>query len=72
MKFCQTKSDGKHPNPKDCSKYYTCSNGITTPERCASGLHYIPIYEACQAPVDGYCIGGKPSIPTPGPPVFGK
>ncbi|CAH1256520.1 Hypp1672 [Branchiostoma lanceolatum] len=37
---CEGKKDGIYADPKVCSKYYSCSNGIPYSMSCADGLYY--------------------------------
>ncbi|ESO84093.1 hypothetical protein LOTGIDRAFT_155415 [Lottia gigantea] len=37
---CSGKTDGSYRDPKECSGFYTCSNGIEHKQTCAHGLHF--------------------------------
>ncbi|CAH1258875.1 MRC1 [Branchiostoma lanceolatum] len=57
---CEGKPDGNYPDPDDCSKYYTCSNGIPHSMPCPDGLYYNEETDQCDYPenVDCGCLVG--------------
>ncbi|XP_078585736.1 uncharacterized protein LOC144867557 [Branchiostoma floridae x Branchiostoma japonicum] len=44
---CEGKEDGNYADPEDCSKYYTCSNGIATSMPCPPDLYYNEKTDRC-------------------------
>jgi hypothetical protein len=35
------------PDPTECDKFYSCLNGVGSPQQCADGLHFDPIIGTC-------------------------
>uniref|UniRef100_A0A336K4N7 CSON015615 protein n=1 Tax=Culicoides sonorensis TaxID=179676 RepID=A0A336K4N7_CULSO len=62
------------PYPKDCSKYYSCVNGVGYEQKCPDGFWFNPANKYCDYPSnidEKYCpkyecpVGGIDYLPTP-------
>ncbi|XP_078670904.1 uncharacterized protein LOC144911022 isoform X2 [Branchiostoma floridae x Branchiostoma belcheri] len=53
--FCRRKENGNYANPKDCSKFFTCSNGISSHMSCPEGLYYNEETDQCDYPENVDC-----------------
>ena len=47
------------PNPTDCSRFFSCSNGIPVPFRCPGGLHFNNALQTCDWPDKANCVLSK-------------
>ncbi|KAI8498066.1 hypothetical protein Bbelb_240100 [Branchiostoma belcheri] len=52
---CNGLPNGNYPDPEDCSKYYSCSNGIAYSMPCPAGLNYNEDIGVCDWPVNVDC-----------------
>ena len=46
-RFCDGKTDGIHPDPNDCSKYFDCVQGREYPGSCPAGTAFDPQFGIC-------------------------
>jgi len=63
---CTGLKDGDYPNPADCTKFFTCSNGNALLMKCSSSLHFNPKTKQCDYPDKAGCKK------TPAIPCYGK
>ena len=55
-----TTPDGDIPNLKECSKYFTCTNGLSISRSCPAGLYFNNMTKNCDFPrniATGPCKG---------------
>ncbi|XP_067381966.1 acidic mammalian chitinase-like [Channa argus] len=64
LTFCKGKSDGDYSNPNDPTMYYRCSNKITYPQICQSGLVYKDSCNCCDWPTNSDLTTTTPTPPT--------
>uniref|UniRef100_A0ABM5G6A4 chitinase n=1 Tax=Pogona vitticeps TaxID=103695 RepID=A0ABM5G6A4_9SAUR len=50
--FCEDKSDGNYPYPRDPEKYYSCSNGKTKLKKCPYNQVFIIAQGKCGPPLE--------------------
>ncbi|GFS17185.1 chitinase-3-like protein 1 [Elysia marginata] len=55
---CHGKSDGLHPHPTDCSKYYNCHNGNGVATACPPGTLFNIDRQYCDWENNVACVGG--------------
>jgi hypothetical protein len=47
------------PNPKDCSSFFICSNGVPIKLNCPAGLHFNDQLKVCDWPQNANCVRGE-------------
>ncbi|XP_061390508.1 probable chitinase 10 [Musca vetustissima] len=52
--------------PQDCSKYYSCQNGMAYLEQCPGNYLWNPLNQLCDYPERVSCVQPTPDIPRPG------
>ncbi|CAL1291488.1 unnamed protein product [Larinioides sclopetarius] len=52
--LCKILNNGSLPNPKNCTSFYSCSEGEARLVRCPRGLHFDPEAKECKSP----CLAG--------------
>lgn len=52
---CQSKTQGLHSHPTDCSKFINCANGVAKIHDCAAGTVFNPASKVCDFPYNVDC-----------------
>jgi hypothetical protein len=47
------------PHQTDCSKFYSCSNGVPIEMNCPAGLHFNDKLKVCDWPQNANCVRSK-------------
>jgi hypothetical protein len=47
------------PHPTDCSRFYSCSNGVPIEMYCPEGLNFNDQLQVCDWPENANCVPGK-------------
>ncbi|XP_078351253.1 uncharacterized protein LOC144635992 [Oculina patagonica] len=63
--FCNGKPTGFYADPKDCSSFYHCANGITYWKHCPEGLYFNPEVKVCDWPKNVKCTAVQDAISCP-------
>ncbi|OXA59101.1 peritrophin-1 [Folsomia candida] len=58
---CPSFDDSIHPDPRDCSMYFVCTNGLAWHESCPPGLLFDPTILECNWPHLVQCAGSGPT-----------
>jgi hypothetical protein len=47
------------PHPSDCTRFFSCSNGVPIEMECPAGLHFNDQLKVCDWPQDANCVKRK-------------